>query len=80
MNDDMQARVKPQEAAREVCALLDPVREDEARVQKFFAICKQILEDASHDLSILDPEDGEENNMQAVAAALAKLRRQARVI
>jgi len=57
-----------------VSALLDLMRENEANVQRFCAICVQILEHASHHLTILDPEVGEDKLIQAVAAALAKLR------
>jgi len=70
----MQARGKPQEAAREVRVLLDLMRENEARVQKFSTFCAQILEQARQHLTILDPEIGEEKLIQAVAAALAKVR------
>ena len=55
-------------------ALLDLLRENEARVQKVPAICASVLEDASEDLAILDPEVGEEELIKAVAAALARLR------
>ena len=69
----LQARGKPQEAAREVRALLDLMRENEAGVQKFAAACARILAHASQILTILDPEVGEEELIQAVAAALARL-------
>ena len=55
-------------------ALLDLMRENEARVQNVSAICAQILERASHHLTILDPEVGEEELIQAVAAEVARLR------
>ena len=55
-------------------ALLDLMRENKTRVQEIAAACVQILKRASHHLNILDPEVGEEELIQAVAAALAKLR------
>ena len=70
----MQARGKPQEAAREVRALLDLMRENEASVRKWPDSCAAVLESASQHLTILDPEVGEEELIQAVAAALANLR------
>ena len=70
----LQARGKPQEAAREVRALLDLMREYEAREQTVAVGCAGVLESASQHLTILDPEVGEEELIQAVAAALANLR------
>ena len=55
-------------------ALLDLMREEEARVQEVPAICAQMLEHASHHLTILDPEVGEEELIEAVAAEVARLR------
>ena len=55
-------------------ALLDLLRENEERVQEIAAPCASVLESASQQLTILDPEVGEEELIQAVAAALAKLR------
>jgi len=69
----LQARGKPQEAAREVRALLDLMRENEASVQTLAALCAGLLEIASQRLTILHPEVGEEDLIQAVAAALARL-------
>ena len=69
-----QARGKPPEAAREVRAVLDLMRENEAPVQKMAATCASVLERARQNLTILDPEVGEEELIQAVAAALAELR------
>jgi len=57
-----------------VRALLDLMRENEAAVQKWAARCAAVLEIARHHLTILDPEVGEEELIQAVAAALANLR------
>ena len=71
----LQERGKSQEAAREVHALLDLMRENETRVQKWAARCAALLElRARQHLTILDPEVGEEKLIQAVEAALAKLR------
>ena len=69
----MQARGKPQEAAREVRALLDLMRENETRVQETAAACAAVLALARQHLTILDPEVGEEELIKAVAAAHAKL-------
>ena len=70
----LQARGKPQEAAREVHALLDLMRENEARVYKAASSCTKVLEQASEHLKILDPEVGEQELIKAVAAEMAKLR------
>ena len=55
-------------------ALLDLMRENEARLQNVAALCANILEHASEHLTILDPEVGDEELIKAVAAALANLR------
>ena len=55
-------------------ALLDLMRENEEEVQTTTASCIVVLESASRELTILDPEVGEEELIQAVAAALANLR------
>ena len=70
----LQARGKPQEAAREVRALLDLMRENQASVQGVAATCAIWLEQARQLLTVLDPEVGEEELIQAVAAELARLR------
>ena len=53
-------------------ALLDLMRETETQVQEMAPECAAVLELTS--LTVLDPEGGEEELIQAVAAALAKLR------
>ena len=55
-------------------ALLDLMRANKARVQKWAAACAGVLVSASQQLTILDPEVGGEDLIQAVAAALADLR------
>ena len=55
-------------------ALLDLMRANEARVQKWASGCTAVLGSARDHLTILDPEVGEEELIQAVAAALANLR------
>ena len=50
------------------------MRENEEQVQKLAAVCQELLESASQQLTILDPEVGEEELIQPVAAALANLR------
>ena len=51
-------------------ALLKLMREDEATVQMFLAGCAAVLGSARQHLTILDPEVGEEELIQAVAAEL----------
>jgi len=68
-----QARGEPQEAAREVRTLRDLMREIEAAVQKWAAACQELLEVASKHLKILDPEVGEEELIQVLAAEVANL-------
>ena len=70
----LQARCEPEEAAREVRALLDLMRESETRMQEMAAPCARVLELASKQLTIVNPEIGEEELIQAMAAALANLR------
>ena len=55
-------------------ALLDLMRDNESRVQKSLAVSANILKYARRHLTILDPEVGKEELIQAVAATLAKLR------
>ena len=69
----LQARGKPEEAAREVRVLLDLIRENETREQIISDGYASALERARN-LTVLDPEVGEEELIQAVAAALANLR------
>ena len=69
----LQARGKSQEAAREVRALLDLMRENEASVQTLAVPCAALMGSASQQLTILDPEVGEEELIKAVAAQVAKL-------
>jgi len=57
-----------------VRALLSLMSEDEAGFQDFAAACADLLELASEHLDILDLEVGEEELIEAVVAALAKLR------
>jgi hypothetical protein len=58
---------------REVRALLDLMLENEAAVQNVAAACVQVLLHSIEHLTILHLEVGEEELMQGVAAALAKL-------
>jgi len=57
-----------------VRALLDLLRENEARCRNVAGACALTLKHAREHLTILDSEVGEEKLIQAVAAALAKLR------
>ena len=54
-------------------ALLDLMRENQAAVQKMAAACAEVLAWEIRHLTILDPEVGEEELVQAVEAALANL-------
>ena len=54
-------------------ALLDLVRENETRVQDISSSCQDLLLLAASNLTILDPEHGEKELIELVAAALAKL-------
>ena len=54
-------------------ALLDLMRGNEAVVQEFSAECRYLLGEVSVHLNILDPEHGEEELIELVAAELAKL-------
>ena len=54
--------------------MFDLMRENEASVQKWAIGCAEVLKSASQQLTILDPEVGEEELIQAVATALSKLR------
>jgi hypothetical protein len=56
-----------------VRALLDLVRENETRLQNVAAICAQILEHARSNLTILDPDVGDEELIKAVATELTRL-------
>ena len=55
-------------------ALLGLIHENQASVQTWAAGCAAVLELASKQLTILDPEVGDEELIQAVAAARANLR------
>ena len=56
-----------------MCALLDLMRENQARVHQLAVPCTGVLGLARKELTILDPEVGEEELIQGVAAALASL-------
>ena len=72
-----QARGRPQEAAREVRALLDLMRDNEAAVQATLgstsAAYQRLLHTASENLKILDSELGDEELIKSVTAALAHM-------
>ena len=59
---------------REVRALLDRMRENGTEMQEMAGSCAGVQELARRHLTILDPAVGEEELIQAVAAALAILR------
>jgi hypothetical protein len=59
---------------RDVRALLDLLRQNETAAQDILYV-EKMLNDASSRLEILDPELGEEELIESVAAELAKLRR-----
>jgi hypothetical protein len=62
-------------AARDVRALLDLLRENEATVKTLPILFQNFLQHASAHLKILDPEHGEEELITSVAAEMAKLMR-----
>jgi len=66
-----QARGRPHEAAREVRALLGLMRDNEAAANAMSTQCQLLLRDASVHLKILDPEHGEKELIELVAAELA---------
>ena len=63
----LQARGRPSEAAREVRALLEVVRENEATVKKFALGCAELVKRALFHLKVLDAEVGEEALIEEVA-------------
>ena len=67
-----QARGRPEEAAREVRALLDFLRDNQAAVQEMSATVKMVLNQAIN-LKILDPVLGEKELARSVAVELVKL-------
>jgi len=69
-----QARGEPQEAAREVRALLDLLRDNEAPAY-LVAELQDDLRDANSHLKILDPEHGDEELVKSFEVARAKLLR-----
>ena len=71
----MQARGKPQEAAREVRALLDLMRENETAVQKSAATYAGVLAVAGKTLNVLGPEAGDKELIQEVEVHRFKLHR-----
>ena len=56
-------------------ALLDLMRENEAAVNSLLRVRQNVLKDASLRLRILDPEHGDKELINSVAAELAKLLR-----
>jgi len=58
-----------------VRALLDILHENEAAVKSKHCLYQRVLQNASSHIKILDPEHGEEELVNSVAAELAKLMR-----
>jgi hypothetical protein len=69
----LQARGNPQEVAREVRALLNLVRDNEATIGNVSTWCGHILDHAREHLTILDPDVGDEELIKAVATELTRL-------
>ena len=69
----LQASGKFQDAERELRALLDLMRENEAAVQENLLLCQQVLVQASKNLTILDPLVGEKELIKSVAAEMTKV-------
>ena len=57
--------------------MLDVMRENEPGVENLAGGCEEVLAQASSCLMLLDPDDGEEELIKAVAVQLAKVRRMA---
>ncbi|KAJ1483782.1 hypothetical protein T484DRAFT_1949274 [Baffinella frigidus] len=70
-----EARGRPQEAEREVRALLDLIRENRAQLQDIRCPCLHVLGEAARNLTILHPARGEKELIKSVVAELAKLSR-----
>jgi len=70
----LQARGRSEEAEREVRALLDLMRENQAAVQANPAGCEKLLDQACLHLKILDLELGEEDLIKSVDAEFTNLR------
>ena len=62
-------------AARDVRALLDLLRENEAAAKSMLYLRRDILQKACFHLKILDPEHGEEELVKSMEVARAKLLR-----
>ena len=58
----------PGRGEREVRALLDLMRDNEAAVQDMSTQCRSVLSEVRVHLKILDPEHGEEALIKSVAA------------
>ena len=69
----LQARGRPQEAAREVRALLELMRENETAVQRIAATYAGVLGVAIKTLNVLDLEAGDKELIQAVKVQLVQL-------
>ena len=68
-----QVRDKPQDVGREVRALLDRMRENEAQVHNAQTFCEILLDHCGSTLKILDPEIGQAELIKAVAFERAKI-------
>jgi len=65
----------PQEAAREVRAMLDWLCENEVAVHFSRGLYQAVLREASHHLKVLDPVRGEKELVRLVAVEAARLSR-----
>jgi len=72
-----EARGRPEEAGREVRVMLDLLRENRAAVHERAGFFYSVVREGTKHLMILDPELGEEELIQAVAAEVANLREMA---
>jgi hypothetical protein len=69
----MQAHEKPADAAREVRALLDLMRDHDAAVKKKLRACVTILRHVVNQVSSLKPGGKEVSRIRAMAVALGGL-------
>ena len=68
-----QARGKPEEAERDVRALLDLMRDNAPVVQGLLYHSRNLLMEISRNLKTLDPEVGDPELVKSVEVQLAKL-------
>ena len=71
----LQARGRPQEAKRELRAMLGLMRENRARMQDIAGMCQDMMHNACIELKVLDPGLGELDLIKSWAGERAQMRR-----